>query len=113
MPSHRPSPLPLWHRLGAVGLAALVLMLTLLAASPSAHHWLHEDEAHAAHVPTAEHEEGCVVVLFGTGVTLALVPELLSPPAGHDRAEPSWPRVEVDLVSPRYLRQPERGPPAA
>ncbi len=105
------------RRLGAGLAAALVLVLTLLAASPAAHAWLHADPAECAghaHAPAPEDHDadrGCAVVLMMSGVELPLEPLSPLPPrliAGSDlRVTAAAP----DLRRPRYLRQPERGPP--
>lgn len=94
----------LLRRLCAAGSAALVLALTILAASPAAHDSLHADR-------TARTDDGCAVVLFAGGVSLPLDPPALRPPATIVREIAHATAVEVLLVSPRYLRQPERGPP--
>ena len=99
----------LLRRFAAVGCAALVLALTVFAVCPTAHSLLHDDEhQHAVS------EEPCAVVMFASGVSLPLAPLTLTPPteivlvaalavAGRD----------VLLIAPRYLRQPERGPPSS
>ena len=95
----------LLRRLCAAGCAALVLALTVFAASPSAHDSLHANR-------TAAGDDGCAVVLFAGGVSLPLDPPVLQPPAAFAREVAHASAGEVFLVSPRYLRQPERGPPA-
>ncbi len=92
------------RRLIATLAAALVLALTVLVASPQAHehvhHGCHHDESHA-----------CAVVLFAQGIWTPFELPLVAAP-GHDWVEfiPHV-RPELRLVTPRYLRQPERGPP--
>jgi|GEM_PF-563840 len=100
--------------------AALVLVLTVLAASPDLHDRLHGHGPRMA--PAAHHDEGptgagragedgCVVTLFAQGLVLAL--GLLAPAftgralrllsfGFRDRIEPS---------APRYLRLPSQAPP--
>jgi amino acid permease len=83
-------------------LAALVFGLTVSAASPSAHRWLH-DEA-------ADSDDACAVVLFAFGAplamaTIAVVVRMRQAEVSHAFA------VALSLVPPRYLRLPERGPP--
>lgn len=117
MRTSRRTELSLLRRLGAAAAAALVLVLTLLAASPSAHAWLHaapEACAGHAHAPAPEEhdaDQGCAVVMMTSGVELPLEPLSPLPPrliAGSDlRVTAAAP----DLRHPRYLRQPERGPP--
>ena len=83
-------------------MAALVLGLTVLAASPSAHRWLH-DEAEGP-------DDACAVVLFAYGAPLAVAAIALA--VGMRQAEVSHAfAVTLALVPPRYLRLPERGPP--
>src|SRR4051812_33713902 len=95
-----------FHRVLAAGCAALVFALTIFAASPVAHDWLHADGDHA------NREHGCAVVLFADGVSLPLGPiEVPLPLEAPHRVTPAT-AAEVYLVTPRYLRQPERGPPA-
>lgn len=97
-----------FRRLCAAGGAALVLALTVFSASPVAHEWLHSDHDHDA---PADH--GCAVVLFAAGVALPLGLTAVPPPETVVRAQAGAPAREIFLISPRYLRQPERGPPAA
>jgi hypothetical protein len=97
---------------------ALVLCLTVLAASPDLHERLH---GHSAESASTEHheglpakadaEDGCVVTLFAHGVALALALFALaftgrilrlSAFAAFDRAIPE---------SPRYLLLPTQAPP--
>jgi hypothetical protein len=92
------------HRLTAAGAAALILLLTVLAASPQAHEEIHHDCHH-------DEDHACAVVLFAQGVWASL--DVLAVP----RPDVAWcefvplSRPELRLVTPRYLRQPERGPP--
>jgi len=100
---HRPA-LPEWpRRLLAAGAAVLVLTLSVLAASPQLHEWLHPDAGQP------EHE--CAITLFHHGVTqpvagivLAVMPLLLVARAALVPAGP-------DLVAPRYRLSPGRAPP--
>lgn len=93
------------RRLMAAGGALLVLALTVLAANPRLHEKLHADDP-------APHTDGCAVVLFANGValTVALTPAL--PAVAEWRVTPAAVVTEIFLAAPRYLRQPERGPPA-
>jgi hypothetical protein len=122
MPARRPTfrALDRCRRLLAAGAAALVLALTIFAASPTAHAWLHaEAPAHAGHKHCPDHdrpaedtEHGCAVVLFAGGVSLPVAPAALVPPRVRVQGIAPATAAEFYLVSPRYLRQPERGPPA-
>lgn len=105
-------------RVLAIGLAALVLVLGLLTVSPDAHAWLHDhddrepahDSSHAA-IPASSEDSGCVVFAFAHGVSLASTP-ILSLWLGWARPLFAASREhKLYLASPRYLWQPERGPP--
>jgi hypothetical protein len=93
-----------FRRLLAGGLAALVFALTIFAASPVAHDLLHKQDAPRA-------DDRCAVVLFAGGVALPLGPIELVQPAAAWRAPSASIVEEIFVSSPRYLRQPERGPP--
>ena len=94
-----------WFRrfLAAAGVT-LLLLLTVSTASPALHHWLHGGSA-------VDADDNCAVVLFASGLTLAVGALVVAAP----RVVWSDRRVriveEILLASPRYLRQPERGPP--
>lgn len=122
---------PDWLRrtLAAAG-AVLVLALTVFSASPVAHRWLHEVAApvsdtgchHHAHgdatpghpAPAADLDDHtCAVVLYASGVDLPVAPFALTPPALVPAGVSPVTAAELHLLSPRYLRQPERGPPAS
>lgn len=82
----------------------MVFALAVFVASPALHNWLHDQGRSAG-------DDTCAVVLFASGVPLALGIPAVLPPSVEWR-EPSHVEVtEFFLVSPRYLRQPERGPP--
>lgn len=110
---------PDWLRrsLAAAG-AALVLALTVFAASPAAHEWLHAT-AGTCHGHGHDHgpatsgddDAGCAVVLLASGVDLPVEPAAALPPRLVARGVTPVTAAEPLLVSPRYLRQPERGPP--
>ena len=93
------------RRLAAAGAAALVLALTIFAASPVAHDWLHESG-------NGDSESGCAIVLFAGGVSLPLDLPAVTPPVAATGTITPATAAEVFLVTPRYLRQPERGPPS-
>lgn len=106
----------LLRRLVAAGGVALVLALSIFAASPQAHAWLH-DASHAGHAHHHHHhdeteaDDACAVVLFAAGVSQPAGPLALTPPVALALAAPRLAATEVLLVSPRYRLQPERGPP--
>jgi len=100
--------------------AALVLTLTILAASPVAHNWLHSGvSSHACPEHTKSQpasnpgEQGCAVVLFAGSVDVPVAAIALVPPRIVMRNVSPVTAAEFYLVSPRYLRQPERGPPSS
>lgn len=90
------------HRLGAAAAAALVFALGLLAASPELHSLLHDTDG----------DDGCAIVLFANGVSEPLAALAVTPPAAEWREQPRAIAPEIFLTAPRYLRQPERGPPS-
>ena len=92
------------RRLFAVGSALLVLGLTVFAASPNLHDWLH-----AAGEPTSE--ESCPIALFASGVSLPLDTVAALPPVLVGHAPSAAVAVEIFVAPPRYLLRPERGPP--
>ena len=96
------------RRLLALGCAGLVVALTVLAASPAAHAYLHDDD----HDLSAG-DPGCAVVMFATGASLPVGPIAIVPPTTVTEGISPVTAAEVFLVLPRYLRQPERGPPSS
>lgn len=97
-----------FHRFIAAGSAALVLLLTILAVSPQLHADVHGHSHPHDAVPS---DEGCVVTLFAAGVTAApAVLIVAAPPVTHVAPAPDT-HVEIFVSPPRYLHQPERGPP--
>ena len=83
----------------------MIFTLGLFAASPVLHQQLHSADS--------AYEEGCPIVMFATGVSLAVAVTAPLPPPAHpvDATRPAV--AELFLDSPRYLLQPERGPPLA
>ncbi len=92
------------RQLLAMGCAALIFALGVFASSPVLHSQLHAG-GHATF------EDGCAITLFANGVSVAL--PLMAPPPPSDQWDelPDAVSHEVFLDSPRYLLQPERGPP--
>jgi hypothetical protein len=91
------------HRLMASGGAALVLALAVFAASPDLHAWLHVDSGAG--------DDECAVALFAGGVA-APASALTIALTTIEWKVPAYRSVdELFLASPRYLHQPERGPP--
>lgn len=93
------------RRLLAGGLAVTVFALTLLAASPSAHERLHDSN-------TPRADDRCAVVLFADGLEAPLGAIAVPLPDIVWQVTPALTAEEIFLSSPRFLRQPERGPPA-
>jgi hypothetical protein len=89
----------------AAGGASLVLALAVFAVSPGWHHALHGDNAPSS-------SEGCAVDLFAHGLSLPLGAVVASPATISPRTVEVSACAEIFLAAPRYLRQPERGPPA-
>jgi hypothetical protein len=101
---HRSSVLAAFlRRLLAGGSAALVLALAVFAASPDLHGWLHVDNGAG--------DDECAVALFAGGVSAPPAAVAVSLSATEWKV-PTYQSVdELFLASPRYLQQPERGPP--
>lgn len=104
--AHRTPLADFLRRLFAAGGAALVFALTVLAASPALHDLLHK-------ASDTTHDDACPVVLFASSaivptgaVTAPLPPVVTTDPLRAVVAR------EIFVAPPRYLRLPERGPPA-
>ena len=93
-----------FRRILAAGCVALVLALGVFAVSPALHEQLHRNDPAAA-------DDGCAVALFATGVVFLLAIFARPPVAMEWQELPRGMRREIRLNSPRYLLQPERGPP--
>ena len=116
-PANTRSP-TLSHRLLAATVAALVLLLSVLAVSPQLHADLHacghdHRHSHDHEVPASnpDSDPGCVVTLFGQGITAGPAPVLLAAPAAALVAPIFFRPSEVAVSTPYYLHQPGRGPP--
>jgi hypothetical protein len=90
----------------AAGLALLIFTLGLFSVSPVLHKRLHH---HGAAAPA----EGCAIVLFANGVSVPVAVTAPLPPVSDWQSPPAVGSIEIFLDSPRYLLQPERGPPVA
>jgi hypothetical protein len=95
---------PLLQRIGAAWAALLLLVLTLATASPTLHGWLHSAGVDA--------DDSCAVVLFASGITAAATVIAIALPSVAWPACRVAPYQELFVTTPRYLRLPERGPPA-
>lgn len=88
----------------ALLLAAVVLLLNLLAASPSLHERFHTDASHAGHQ--------CAVTLFAHGQTDAAVVEVAA--VRPVPADEFLPLVSVSFTAaPMAMLPPGRAPPPA
>jgi hypothetical protein len=94
----------LFRRITAVVALAMMLTLTAASGSPVVHDWLHSHSS-----DDTNHQ--CAVVLFSTGLTLALDAIEITPREWASERQPVATFQRIWLISPRYLRQPERGPP--
>jgi riboflavin biosynthesis pyrimidine reductase len=92
------------HRLLAVGAVALVLLLTVLAASPELHARLHGNAGEA------DHE--CVITLYQHGVVAATAAVALLVVALVLPARVAAAPAALDLGPPRYWLPPALAPPA-
>ena len=132
--SHRPTTLPLLTRLTALASSALVLLLTILAASPQWHALLHTAE-HAAHhapaaaatcpsghhhshgepapaLPDSDNDELCVITQFAQSQAALLVaPVLLSGEPLALRAAQFRPALFCAPSAPAHTLPPGCGPP--
>ena len=103
-PRHRQSFAEFFRRFIAAGSATLVFALGVFAASSELHSRLHSD----AGIPA---DDGCAVVLFANGLSAPLATIAVAPPPAEWREQPRVQMAKIFLATPRYLRQPERGPP--
>lgn len=94
-----------FRRFIAAGAAALVLTLTILAASPEAHEHVHHDCHH-------DEEHACAVVLFAHGIWTTFDAIIVTEPRAtwSETIFPS--RPELRLAAPRHFLPPQCGPPA-
>ena len=93
------------HRLLAAGCAALILLLTILAASPELHQRFH-------HETQPDRDDGCAVVLFSLGITGAAAAAILVVVAQCLAEKVVTAPAGVDLTAPRFQHPPGCGPPA-
>jgi hypothetical protein len=95
----------LW-RLWAAGCAAVVLALACSSVTPAIHGLFHP----TGDPPTVDADD-CAVVLFATTAMCPVSFGVSAPDDAAFQASVGPDRSELLLVSARYLRQPERGPP--
>ncbi len=92
------------RRLIAAGAAALVLTLTILAASPEAHEHVHHDCHH-------DEEHTCAVVLFAHGIWTTFDVVIVAGPRATWSETIFLSRPELRLAAPHSLLPPQCGPP--
>lgn len=101
---------------------ALVLALSVFAASPELHERLHGHTAggvvHNGASPAsgpqdADGDEGCIVTLFAQGVVLALALAALAFTGQTLRPADFWVFDRITPADPRYLHLPTQAPPFA
>ena len=90
----------------ALGSVALVLLLSILANNPALHRLFHADHDLGT-------DDSCAVVLFAQGVSAPLDTAVLAGSPTEWVAGNRTEVLEIVLTSPRYLHQPERGPPVS
>ena len=95
---------PCLHRLLAAGGVALVLLLSVLAASPGLHAWLHGN--------AGETDHECVITLFQHGVVVAAADVALVVVALVLLARVATAPAALHLAPPRYWLPPGHAPPA-
>jgi hypothetical protein len=94
-----------FHRVVAGIGVALVLALTVLAVCPSLHAWLHGEE----HL---DNDDGCAVVLFIHGATVAAATAIVAAVTLRATADRLPAPAELLLGAPRFQFPPGCGPPA-
>jgi hypothetical protein len=93
------------RRLLAAGGIALVLLLSVLTVNPELHELFHH------HDQASHKDDGCAVVLFAHGVSAPFDTAVVAATPAEWLTLSRPEAAEIFLTSPRYLHQPERGPP--
>jgi hypothetical protein len=101
---HLRASLPFLHRLLAAGGVALVLLLSVLAASPGLHAWLHGN--------AGETDHECVITFFQHGVVTAAAEVALVVVARVLLARVADAPAALHLAPPRYWLPRGHAPPA-
>lgn len=111
----------LFLRFVAAGAVGLVVLLSVFAASPSLHAWLHtHTQAQAAGHPCAPHDEApasggdelCAIAQFAHGKSgLAFVPTIFTGPHTEGAAAPVFFKVVTAPGAPAHILPPGCGPP--
>lgn len=110
MPSSRAKPSVATLTRGALVwlLTVTVFVLGLLGAAPSAHAWLHSDDADHA---VAHDDAGCAVTLFAHGATTPLeLPRVVAPRPVFITSLAAEPFILL-LSAAHHLTPPACGPP--
>jgi hypothetical protein len=109
--------LPLTRAVAALG-AVLVLVLSILAASPDLHERLHGmgGAPTPANHPsptgqTSDQEDGCIVTLFAQGIVVPLAFFFLALCAWTQPVRAFAAPDRIVPEAPRYLRLPTQAPP--
>ena len=105
-----------FHRITAVFGVALVLLLTVLAASPELHAWVHghgEATQHAGRdkAPVGDADHACAVTLFASGVSLLLAFFLVFLARVLDRNQTLFSSDWLIVTRPHYWLVPSHAPP--
>lgn len=117
-----PPQLALSRRIIAGMGAALVLFLTVAAASPTVHGWLHgqaDDHTRACghqhdhEAPAGAEEAGCAVTLFCHGILPLLGAPLPVPALPAATSAPDHFAESFVAAQPRYRHVPSHAPPSA
>jgi hypothetical protein len=118
MPGRAKSQPTLQTRITALLALSLVLVLTVLAASPELHEWVHghpaATQAHATSHPGAavpDDDDGCVVTLFAQGIILALALFALAFTGQRLRLADFAVFDRIPPTAPSYLFLPTQAPP--
>jgi len=105
-----------FHCITAVFGVALILLLSVLAASPEWHAWVHgpQEAAEAAspgHAPVGDADHDCAVTLFASGVGLLLAFFLLLLARVLIRHQALLSSNWLIVSRPRYWLVPSHAPP--
>jgi hypothetical protein len=92
------------HRWLVVFTASMVIFLSVAAASPLVHRWLHD--------AATDVDDACAVVLFAGGISVPLAAVLTTVLFAWRTVRRAIAKT-ILLTARRYLLMPERGPPQA
>ena len=105
-----------FHRITAVLGVALVLLLSVLAASPELHAWVHGPQEAAQHTgpdhaPVGDADHECAVTLFASGVSLLLAFFLVLLARVLNRNQALFSSDWLIVTRPHYWLVPSHAPP--